>query len=295
MKSNKILGILLLLIYVCVATALLNDNFIKPYNLQNLLRSSSMFAIIGIGAVMVIVTGGIDLSTGSLIGLVGCTMTLTLKSWTLHPPSQNGSFLFQWIGFELIGIAVAWLMWETLYRRRRPFDNHVGIKIALWLMGGFLLGIGFWIGGQEFGPWMTVAVAVVIALLLSVHLGLLHSAPITKLQLQPFIVTLCGLMCYRGLSRWLTGDKTQGLGTEYNESLRLLAIGKPCTATAVLLAGSVAIVGYGLWRTCFGKSLAGRRNEIAVGLTTTLLERLWRLSPVRGTGTDGASNPEIRS
>ena len=89
MKSSKIIGILLLLIYVCVATALLNDAFIKPYNLQNLLRSSSMFAIIGIGAVLVIVTGGIDLSTGSLIGLVGCTMTMTLKSFRDHPPAER--------------------------------------------------------------------------------------------------------------------------------------------------------------------------------------------------------------
>lgn len=253
MNSGKILGILLLLIYVCVATALLNDAFIKPYNLQNLLRSSSMFAIIGIGAVLVIVTGGIDLSTGSLIGLVGCTMTMTLKACSEHPPADNGAWFLWLAGLEMLLIAVGWEIRDAVIRRRLFLKDNRRLKLALTIPGLLLVLVSFAVPAMTFGNWLTMAVAVGIALLLSAHLGLLHGLLITKLKLQPFVVTLCGLMCYRGLSRYLTGDKTQGLGTDYNDSLRLLAIGKPCTATAVMLFFSVVMIAVGVWKSFFSK------------------------------------------
>src|SRR5439155_21274463 len=37
-------------------------------------------------------------------------------------------------------------------------------------------------------------------------LGLFHGLLITKLRLQPFVVTLCGLLIYRGVARWITSD-----------------------------------------------------------------------------------------
>ena len=283
MTSNKIFGILLLLIYVCVATALLNDSFIKPYNLQNLLRSSSMFAIIGIGAVMVIVTGGIDLSTGSLIGLVGCTMTMTLKSFSQNPPVESMSFFFWLIGLELLLIATGWLVWDWI-SKRSAFGYSRKMKSGLVATGGLMVFLSFAVQGSQSGNWMTMAVAVGLSLWLSAHLGLLHGLLITKLKLQPFVVTLCGLMCYRGLSRYLTGDETQGLGTAYNDSLRLLAIGKPCTATAVMLFFSVILILVGVWKSLFSHrsktdSIA-RTNGLlflAIGLVLALVSssRYW--------------------
>ena len=82
---NKVSGVLMLLIYVFVATALLaSENFVQPYNLQNVLRWSSYFAIIGIGAAIVIITGGIELSIGSVLALAGCSLPLLIvqAQWT---------------------------------------------------------------------------------------------------------------------------------------------------------------------------------------------------------------------
>lgn len=270
MKSNKIIGILLLLIYVCVATALLNDAFIKPYNLQNLLRSSSMFAIIGIGAVMVIVTGGIDLSTGSLIGLIGCTMTMTLRSFKEHPPAENGGWFIGLIGLEFLILVMGWLIWELISGRQISGRKHTG-KIGVGLAGLLLVAASFAVQQSDPGAWVTMAVAVGISLWLSAHLGLLHGLLITKLKLQPFVVTLCALMAYRGLSRYLTGDKTQGLGTEYNDSLRLLAIGKPCTATAVMLFLGILLIGLGLWKTLRIRSTHINQTQRANGLIVLII------------------------
>jgi len=41
-------------------------------------------------------------------------------------------------------------------------------------------------------------------------MGLVHGLLITKLKLQPFVVTLCGLLIYRGVARFYTADATAG-------------------------------------------------------------------------------------
>ena len=69
---NKIMGILMLLVFACIATNILSGgSFVIPFNLQNLMVRTSLFGIIGIGVAFVIITGGIDLSIGSMIGLIG--------------------------------------------------------------------------------------------------------------------------------------------------------------------------------------------------------------------------------
>jgi ribose transport system permease protein len=152
MKKN--LGILSLFMFVFVATAIANPTFINAYNLENLITRASLYGIIGIGVAFVIVTGGIDLSIGSVIGLIG----------TMLP-------------FLLI-------------------EQEVSIFLAL------------------------PAVA-----LLSAAIGLSHGMLVTRLNLQPFVITLCGLLIYRGAARWLTGDATQGFKGQY-KALTWLANGK---------------------------------------------------------------------
>ena len=49
---------------------------------------------------------------------------------------------------------------------------------------------------------------------------------ITRLQLQPFIVTLCGLLFYRGMARFIADDETKGFGKAAGfETLRELTTG----------------------------------------------------------------------
>ena len=148
---KKIFGISGLLIVVCVVTAILNPDFIKAYNVQNIVRWTALFGIISIGVSFVIITGGIDLSIGSVIGLVGSLM--------------------------------AWLL----------VQKH----------------------------WSVPAVLLTV-LLLSAAIGLIHGLLITRMRLQPFVVTLCGLLIYRGLARFITDDQSQGFGSDF-EGLRLLA------------------------------------------------------------------------
>ncbi len=43
-------------------------------------------------------------------------------------------------------------------------------------------------------------------------LGAVHGLLITRMRLQPFVVTLCGLLIYRGVARYYTQDATAGFG-----------------------------------------------------------------------------------
>ena len=62
-------------------------------------------------------------------------------------------------------------------------------------------------------------VAFVAVLALGATIGLANGLLVTKLRVQAFVVTLCGLFIYRGALRWLSHDQVKGLGTGY-ESLK---------------------------------------------------------------------------
>ena len=95
-KNKKILGILGLFIFIFGATYLKNPDFFSAYNMQNLVKWSSLFAIMGIGVAFVIITGGIDLSIGAVIGLVASLMALAVDAkdgWGWHPGVAVGVML----------------------------------------------------------------------------------------------------------------------------------------------------------------------------------------------------------
>lgn len=63
------LGPLLALLVLVIVVTSLNPNFVKPANILNLLRQVSVNALIAFGMTFVIITGGIDLSVGSILAL----------------------------------------------------------------------------------------------------------------------------------------------------------------------------------------------------------------------------------
>jgi ribose transport system permease protein len=78
-ENKGIFGILGLLIVVCLVTAMQSDAFLKPYNIENVIRRTALFGILGIGVAFVIITGGIDLSVGSMVCLIGCGLPWLLR------------------------------------------------------------------------------------------------------------------------------------------------------------------------------------------------------------------------
>lgn len=70
--------IALVLIFIVIAS--LNESFLDPNNLKNLLRQISINALISFGMTFVILTGGIDLSVGSILALSSALMGSLITS-----------------------------------------------------------------------------------------------------------------------------------------------------------------------------------------------------------------------
>ena len=153
--KKKELGIFILLVLVCALTGLKNHNFFSHANLVNTANLIGLFGIFSIGAGMVIISSGIDLSVGSMISLNGMLLVIALVDW-------------HW-------------------------------------------------------PW---PVAAMFSLIVPMILGLWHGILITRFKIQPFIVTLCGLLLYRGIARFIANDTTKGFGEAVGfENFQKLASG----------------------------------------------------------------------
>jgi ribose transport system permease protein len=79
-KENRVdnvmqkLGPLLGLFILIVIVSILNPSFLEPLNILNLLRQVAINALIAFGMTFVILTGGIDLSVGSILALSSALM-----------------------------------------------------------------------------------------------------------------------------------------------------------------------------------------------------------------------------
>jgi ribose transport system permease protein len=159
---------------------------------QDIARRVSFYGVLTLGVALVIITGGIDLSIGSVVGLSEICYALLLERGV--PP----------LGAALVILACAPL------------------------------------------------------------LGLIHGLLITKLRLQPFLVTLCGLLIYRGLARWATWEhgtsRSMGLGNlDLADlwNLKFLAIGKAfgVPVSLFLFLALAVVVAVLLHRSVIGRYL----------------------------------------
>ena len=215
---KKDLGLLGLIVIVGTITAILNPLFLSPINIANTANLVGQFGLLSIAQGFVIITGGIELSVGSMVALLGIVF------------------------IDLIA--------------------HRGV------------------------PW---PIAIPIVLVLALVLGLIHGFLISKVKLQPFVVTLCGLLLYRGIARFYTADGTMGFpfGVGFPD-LKYLTTGRtdllalvtgntvrsiPIPHSFIFMIIVAVIMGIVLHRSVFGRYLyaVGKNEEAArySGIKTT--------------------------
>jgi ribose transport system permease protein len=176
MKKLLGLGAFLLLLYVLMLLA--DDSARSLYNHMNLGKRIGLYGVISLGAGILIISGGIDLSIGSVVIFCATILAMLLT----HPN-------FRW----------------------HPLP----------------------------------AIAAVLAI--GALVGLVNGLIVTKLRVQAFVVTLCGLFIYRGAARWLAGESSQGLGTSFTNWKHWLAkghdiFGLPMALVIFLVLAAVAAV-----------------------------------------------------
>lgn len=175
-----------LLLIVCVLSAWQPDSFLTLDNVLNVLRRSSVYGIMAVGMTFIIVSGGIDLSVGSLLALSGMLAAETMIA--LGGPDPTG----------------AW-----------PLLAGTAVGLAAGAAGGLLNGV-----------------------------------VLTRLRLQPFIVTLGTMSLFRGVA--LVMNDGQPLNVP---SYRFLAegtlLGVP--ASVLIFVAVVALAALALRYARFGR------------------------------------------
>ena len=106
--SGRRLGTLAGLAGLCLLLWILTPHFLTLSNLLNVLEQTSINGVIAVGMTFVILSGGIDLSVGSILALAGVVMaTLLHQGWA--PPLAIAGGLAIGFGFgALNGMAIAW-------------------------------------------------------------------------------------------------------------------------------------------------------------------------------------------
>ncbi|MFL5243378.1 MAG: ABC transporter permease [Gemmataceae bacterium] len=141
---KKLVGIFAFLIVLYGAVLIADEGARSIQNHFNLGRRIGLYGIISLGAGILIISGGIDLSIGSVVGLCATLLAMLMKERAWNPALAMGTVL-------LLGAAI----------------------------------------------------------------GLVNGLLVTKLRVQAFVATLCGLFIYRGAARWIASDQPKGLQNDF--------------------------------------------------------------------------------
>lgn len=106
-KLVKFQSVLALLV-MCFALSLLSDRFLTAENSWNVMRQISVNLIISVGMTLVILTGGIDLSVGSVLAFSGAVTAFLLKT------GAEITSINLYIGFTLTGALIGGILTGTI-------------------------------------------------------------------------------------------------------------------------------------------------------------------------------------
>ena len=227
----KNLGIFVLLLLIVVVTTWLQPSFGAPANLRSLVRDTGLYGLISIGVALVIMTGGIDLSIGSLVALSGVLLVQFINVQTIDTDfvskivQTRSTVEAPFAGPSLL---LADPLPTIAKGDRLSFDSTTGTSsvvidrvVDVEIEGDEKSFIELRDRLQQLRPGVEVRLQRVVSanpylacgivLAISAAIGLMHGLLVTRGNLQPFVVTLCGLLIYRGLARVLTGDNQVGL------------------------------------------------------------------------------------
>jgi len=105
--------ILVALLVMCAILAIMNDKFLTINNLSNVLIQNATVGIVAVGMTLVIITGGIDLSVGSVVALCSALGAGMIKSGGI----PWGAAIF---GMVIIGTAIGFAQGLLISRIKMP-------------------------------------------------------------------------------------------------------------------------------------------------------------------------------
>lgn len=165
----QVAGILPILILICILFSFLSSNFATPGNAINILRQASINIVLATGMTFVILTGGIDLSVGSILAVSAVVSVLVSLipaiGWAAVPAALVTGLLLGLINGALI-----------TFLDVPPFIVTLGSLTAL-RGAAFLVANGTtlinrninfaWVGNNYLGPFPWLVVIALLTILVS--------------------------------------------------------------------------------------------------------------------------------
>ncbi|ORM57467.1 ribose ABC transporter permease [Pantoea rodasii] len=279
-------GILPILILIVAVFGFVAPNFFTEGNLLNITRQASINIVLAAGMTFVILTGGIDLSVGSMLGttaVVAMVVSLDPAFASLTIPAALGAGLIMGL-FNGILVAGAGLP---------PFIVTLGTYTAL-RGAAYLLADGTtvinsdinfeWIGNGYLGsvPWLIIIAFAVIALCwfilrrttLGVHIyavgGNVQAARLTGIKVGMVLVFVYGMSgMLSGLGGLMSASRLYSANGNLGVGYELDAI------AAVILGGTSFVGGIGtITGTLIGALIIATLNN---GMTLMGVSYFWQL------------------
>jgi ribose/xylose/arabinose/galactoside ABC-type transport system permease subunit len=225
--------------------------------LPNILQQAATNIVVAVGMTFVIMTGGIDLSVGSVMALCGVALGLATTS---SPPA--------FIAF-VAGAPIAVLA-ATLITRGAPLrSGRAGAGMMVGIAGTVVLGL---VIQRLCGSGAGLLIGLMVALGVGIASGLANGLVVTRGNVPPFVATLGMLTAARGLTIYATGgNSVSGLPAELGvvgQGAPLILVALMCTIIGSLLLTRTRL---GRYITAIGgNEEAARLSGVNVGLNKTI-------------------------
>lgn len=111
------------LLVMCIALSFLSDRFLTADNSWNVMRQISVNMIVSVGMTLIILTGGIDLSVGSILALAGAVTATMLKFGTEFVDLNiylGFTLMGAILGGTFVGAILGWFNGFTITRFKVP-------------------------------------------------------------------------------------------------------------------------------------------------------------------------------
>ena len=278
-------AIVVLLVLVAIVNVAAHGAFLQPGNIVRVLRQITYNCILGVGQTFVIITGGIDLSIGSLVSLTGVVMALVANS--LHLTGFPLLFVTLIAGLA-VGAAAGWVNAVPVVKLNLPpfITTFAMLEVTLGLSYIFshgrpvalqtdaFSGVGF---GSFFGGitnalhlpaipipvvWMVAVIVIASVLLMRTRFGryvfalggnqeAARLAGVNVVRTKTLVYVISGMCAavvgFLYMSLFSSGSPQTGTGDELLEAIAAVVVGGTS-----LMGGEGSIVG-----TFFGALLIG--------------------------------------
>jgi ribose transport system permease protein len=279
-------GMVPVLVVICVLFAFLTPNFLTQNNLVNVVRQASINIVLAAGMTFVILTGGIDLAVGSVLGFTAVIAVVV----SLIPGLDWAAVPMALLAGALVGVLTGM---TVAYVGLPPFivtlGTYTAIRGAAYLAAGGTTvinsKIGFaWIGNGYVGPvpWLVIIALLTIAVsafilhstVLGVHVYAVGGNP-QAARLTGIPVPLVLIFVY-GASGLLSGLGGVMSASRLYSAQGQLGIGYELDAiAAVILGGTSFSGGIGtVFGTLIGALIIAVLNN---GLTLMNVSFYWQL------------------